>query len=172
MRYTVSLWDGAIKALTAQTGRTWTCVLSSVQLFANSIGCSPPGSSVHSRQENWSGLPFPPPGNLPNPGIKPTFPVSLHCSQNILYHLSHPGDPQNRKNGSNSHLVSWSVATMRSRGPWITFWMEKYPSLFPKVLGQRLRRYAEAGGTKHSLRPMFFHRSSLLIAYCPIKSPQ
>ena len=24
------------------------------------------------RQENWSGLPFPTPGNLPNPGIKPT----------------------------------------------------------------------------------------------------
>ena len=23
------------------------------------------------RQENWSGLPFPTPGNLPNPGIKP-----------------------------------------------------------------------------------------------------
>ena len=28
------------------------------------------------RQEYWSGLPFPPPGDLPNPGIKPTFPVS------------------------------------------------------------------------------------------------
>ena len=25
-----------------------------------------------SRQEYWSGLPFPPPGDLPNPGIKPT----------------------------------------------------------------------------------------------------
>ena len=23
------------------------------------------------RQEYWSGLPFPPPGDLPNPGIKP-----------------------------------------------------------------------------------------------------
>ena len=26
-----------------------------------------------SRQEYWSGLPFPPAGNLPNPGIKPAF---------------------------------------------------------------------------------------------------
>jgi len=25
------------------------------------------------RQEYWSGLPFPPPGNLADPGIKPTF---------------------------------------------------------------------------------------------------
>ena len=28
------------------------------------------------RQENWSGLPCPPPGDLPNPGIKPTSFVS------------------------------------------------------------------------------------------------
>ena len=28
------------------------------------------------QQEYWSGLPFPPPGNLPNSGIKPAFPVS------------------------------------------------------------------------------------------------
>ena len=27
-----------------------------------------------SRQEYWSGLPFPPPGNLPDPGIEPTSP--------------------------------------------------------------------------------------------------
>ena len=27
-----------------------------------------------SRQENWSGLPFPPPGEIPNPGIKSVSP--------------------------------------------------------------------------------------------------
>ena len=37
------------------------------------LDCSPPGSSVHgfSRQEYWSGLPFPPLEDLPNPGIEP-----------------------------------------------------------------------------------------------------
>ena len=30
-----------------------------------------------SRQEYWSGLPYPPPGDLPDPGIKP---VTLMCS--------------------------------------------------------------------------------------------
>ena len=30
-----------------------------------------------SRQEYWSGLPFPPPGDRPNPGIEPTSPMSL-----------------------------------------------------------------------------------------------
>ena len=29
-----------------------------------------------SRQEYWSGLPFPPPGDLPDPGIEPGSPVS------------------------------------------------------------------------------------------------
>ena len=29
-----------------------------------------------SRQEYWNGLPFPPPGDLPDPGIKPGSPVS------------------------------------------------------------------------------------------------
>ena len=29
-----------------------------------------------SRQENWSGLPFPSPGDLPNPGIEPRSPAS------------------------------------------------------------------------------------------------
>jgi len=28
-----------------------------------------------SKQEYWSGLPFPPPEDLPNPGIKPEFPT-------------------------------------------------------------------------------------------------
>ena len=28
-----------------------------------------------SRQEYWSGLPFPPPGDLPNPGIELAFPA-------------------------------------------------------------------------------------------------
>ena len=39
--------------------------------------CSPPDSSVHgfSRQEYWSGLPLPSPGDLPNPGIKPESPT-------------------------------------------------------------------------------------------------
>ena len=34
-----------------------------------------------SRQEHWSGLPFPPPGLLPNPGIKPMSPVSPALAQ-------------------------------------------------------------------------------------------
>ena len=34
-----------------------------------------PLSMGFSRQENWSGLPFPSPGDLPNPGIEPGSPA-------------------------------------------------------------------------------------------------
>ena len=43
------------------------------------------------RQEYWSRLPFPSPGDLPNSGIEPTFPVL--CCRLILYLLSHLGSP-------------------------------------------------------------------------------
>ena len=41
------------------------------------MDCSPPGSlsTGFFRQEYWSGLPCPPPGDLPKPGIKPRSPV-------------------------------------------------------------------------------------------------
>ena len=43
-----------------------------------------------SRKKYWSGLPCPPPGDLPNQGSNPGFP---HCRQ-ILCHLSHQGSPR------------------------------------------------------------------------------
>ena len=45
--------------------------------LCNPLDCSLPGSSVDgiSQQEYWSGLPFPPPGNLPNPGNQPRSPA-------------------------------------------------------------------------------------------------
>ena len=51
--------------------------LSHVQLFETSwtIAFQTPLSRRFSRQEYWSGLPFSPPGNLPNPGIKPMSPA-------------------------------------------------------------------------------------------------
>ena len=40
------------------------------------VACWAPLSMGFSRQEYWSGLPCPPPGDLPNPGIEPASPVS------------------------------------------------------------------------------------------------
>ena len=47
--------------------------LSRVRLFATpwTVAYQGPLSMGFSRQEYWSGLPFPSPGYLPNPGIEP-----------------------------------------------------------------------------------------------------
>jgi len=52
-------------------------LLSCVQLFATpwTVDYQPPLSMEFSRQEYWSGLPFPSPGYLFNPGIKPRSPA-------------------------------------------------------------------------------------------------
>ena len=51
-------------------------LLSHVRLFAtpSAIAYEAPLSMELSRQEYWSGLPFPSPGDLPNPGIEPRSP--------------------------------------------------------------------------------------------------
>ena len=53
--------DKEVKVLVAQLFLT----------LCEAMDFSPPGSMECSRQEYWSGLPFPSPGHLPNPGMKP-----------------------------------------------------------------------------------------------------
>ena len=53
-------------------------LFSHVQLFATpwTVACQASLSLGFSRQEYWSGLPFPTPGDLPHPGIEPKSPKS------------------------------------------------------------------------------------------------
>ena len=65
-------------------------LLQSCPSLCNPLDCSPPGSSVRGilqEQEYWSGLPFPSPGDLSDPGIKPGSPAlqawaprEAHCT--------------------------------------------------------------------------------------------
>ena len=50
-------------------------LLSHVCLFATPWTHQVPLSMGFPRQEYWSGLPFPSPGDFPNPGIKPRSPA-------------------------------------------------------------------------------------------------
>ena len=52
-------------------------LLSHVRLFATpwTVAHQAPQPMGFSRQESWSGLPFSPPGDLPNPGIEPRSPA-------------------------------------------------------------------------------------------------
>ena len=61
--------------LASNSATTWT------------VACQAPQSIGSSRQEYWNGLPFPSPGDLPDPGIKPRPPVLQSAS------LLLPGKP-------------------------------------------------------------------------------
>ena len=76
------------------------CTFSCVWLFATpwTVGHQAPLSMGFPRQEYWSELPFPSPGDLPDPGIKPISLASLHWQgdslplrhwEALLYCISH-----------------------------------------------------------------------------------
>ena len=71
------------------------CLLSRVRLFATprTVARQAPLSMGFLRREYWSGLPFPPPGDLPNPGIKLTSPVPPALAGGFFYHCA-TGKPQ------------------------------------------------------------------------------
>ena len=65
--------------------------LSHVGLFATpwTVAYQASPSMGFSRQEYWSGLPFPSPGDLPDPGIEPRFPA---LEADALTSILSPGD--------------------------------------------------------------------------------
>ena len=78
--------------------------LSCVWLFATpwTVARQAPLSIAFSKQEYWTGLPFSPPGDLPNPGIEPATPVSPALQADsypteppFLKPLPHPLTPTN-----------------------------------------------------------------------------
>ena len=76
------------------------CVLSHfshIQLYATlrTVTHQAPLSMEFSRQGYWNGLPCPPPGDLPNPGIEPaSLNVSCIFGRPVLYHWHHLGIPK------------------------------------------------------------------------------
>ena len=80
-------YSGASSGPLPMAGQSEVKSLSRVRLFATpwTVAYQTPLSMGFSRQEYWSGLPFPSPGHLPDPGIKPG---------QMLYPLSHQGSPR------------------------------------------------------------------------------
>ena len=58
------------------------------------VACQAPLSMKFSRQEYWSGLPFPSPGDLPNQGVEPMS----HALQADALPSEPPGKPLGRLN--------------------------------------------------------------------------
>ena len=83
------------------------------QLFStlcNSMDCSPPRSSVlgFPRKEYWGELPFPPPGDLPNPGIEPGSPSWEVGSSHGKESACNIGDPGSISRTGVYHTVYFS----------------------------------------------------------------
>ena len=72
-----SLVAPRVKNLTAVRKKVKVKSLNRVGLFVIpwTVACQAPPSMGFSRQEYWSGLPFPSPGDLPDPGIEPRCPA-------------------------------------------------------------------------------------------------
>ena len=102
------------------------CALSHVRLFVTlwTVAHQAPLSMGFPRQEYWSGLPFPPSGCLPDPGIKPSSPVSLALQtdsvplsrQRSPCNLSHDAFPRYR-NAFQIHSACVSVGHREFKTP-------------------------------------------------------
>ena len=79
-------------------------LLSRVWLFATpwTVAHQAPPSTGFSRQEYWSGLPFPSPGDLPKPGIEPRSPA---LQANALT-SEPPGKATNAEGSLKLHLTN------------------------------------------------------------------
>ena len=103
--------------------RSWLCgelcmhaqLLQSCLILCNSMdGHQAPLSMGFSRQEYSSGLLFPPPGNLPDSGIKlrsPALQVDSLLSQP-------PGKPKNIGEGNGNSLQYFCLGNPMHRGAW------------------------------------------------------
>ena len=87
------------------------CMLSHfshVQLFVTlwTVAHQAPLSRGFSSQEYWSGLLCPPPGDLPNPGIKPVSPASPALAGRF-FTTEPPGKPQKLLSPGQIPFASW-----------------------------------------------------------------
>ena len=79
LRSCLAVYTGHWLGVRALKTAEWVKLLSCVRLFATpwTVYYQAPPSMGFSRQEYWSGLPFPSPGDLPDPGIEPRSPALL-----------------------------------------------------------------------------------------------
>ena len=87
----------ALSSISLAASPAWKCVsrFSHVRLLATpwAIACQAPLFLGFSRQEYWSGLPFPSPGDLPDPGLKLGSPALQADSLPSGTHSQGPGPP-------------------------------------------------------------------------------
>ena len=118
--------------------------LSHVQLFATlwTVALHAPLSLGFPREEYWSGLPFPSAGDLPDPGIKPTSPVSpaLQVDSLVTEPSGKPWIPDSLKQckegwGTN-HSFPFSALFTQKRSSHLDAWSDSFlGGVQPQVQG-------------------------------------
>ena len=79
------------------------------------VACQAPLSIKFSRQEYWSGLPFPSPGDLTNPGLKSRSSTRISYRRILL-----PSDEYNDLGWENGKKTLWVEGTERIKPGWNT----------------------------------------------------
>ena len=138
--------------LPANTSRPFTlgavpaCMLSHLQLFTTpwTVARQAPLRLKFSRQEYWSELPFPPPRDLPDPGIKPTSPTSP-----ALAGISFTTEPHGKPLGAGGSDCKESACQRKRLGfdPWIgkIIWRRKW-QLTPVFLPGKFQGHRSLAG--------------------------
>ena len=86
-----------------------------------------PLSMGFSRQEYWSGFPFPPLGDLPDPGIKPTSPAFPTWQADSLP-LGHQGKRSLGVCSNSCPLSHWCYLTISSSAAPFSFCLQSFPA--------------------------------------------
>ena len=68
------------------------------------------------RQEHWSGLPFPSPGDLPDPGIEPVSPMSSALEADSL-----PAEPHGKSKLIKRSYLYCILCYLRIISEWLTY---------------------------------------------------
>ena len=78
-------------------------------LTLRTVARQAPLSMEFSKQEFWSGLPFPAPGDLPDPGIEPTPHFVSHIGRQVLYHSQTPNYPSTAHFSRGNHKFVFDI---------------------------------------------------------------
>ena len=136
--------------------------LSRVQLFATpwTVAYQASPSMGFSRQEYWSGLSFPSPGDLPDPGIKPgspTLEADTLTSEPLKLKLQYFGPLMRRTDTLENTLMLGKIEDRRRRGRQRMRWLDVITDLMDMSLsklrvgdGQRSLACCSLWGRKES----------------------
>ena len=147
---------------TTKSSRTELGILSRIQLFATpwTLAHQAPLSVGFPRQEYWSGLPFPPPGDLPNSGTEPTS-LEFPALAGGFLTTTPPGKAKIEL--YDQQITGWKPNPSDNSAPW---------RLFPSPTGQAI---CCLSGSKihleHCSLPLYFYSriQSLLLLLFKIK---